>query len=141
MAGAGQRRLHRGAGREPAGVGNGHRWNRNNRYTEAGDLAAACAVNVTTKFGGDQPCYIPVLDTVKCPKREAFASEEAFFRTLFHEYSHASGSASRLHRDQSQGFGGQLYAAEELVAESGAAFVMADLGLPYTSQHAAYLKS
>ena len=43
--------------------------------------------------------------------------------------THWTGHTSRLARDLTGRFGGQAYAAEELVAELGAAFALAALGL------------
>ncbi|MCJ2105816.1 zincin-like metallopeptidase domain-containing protein [Methylobacterium sp. E-041] len=53
---------------------------------------------------------------------------------------HWTGAPHRLDRDLTGRFGGRAYAAEELVAELGAAFVLADLGLARTPHpdHAAY---
>jgi antirestriction protein ArdC len=62
---------------------------------------------------------------------------------LAHELTHWSGSESRLARDLSGRFGSESYAAEELVAELGAAFTMAKLGLSLEPRpdHAAYVAS
>lgn len=110
------------------------------RMVKAKAVADACAKSVLTAFGsGNCACYVPMLDQVHMPAREAFKSAEDLYATLFHEYSHASGHGLRLNRDQMNAFGEEKYAKEELVAESGAAFVMASLGLPYRSQHASYL--
>ena len=48
-----------------------------------------------------------------------------------HELSHWTGHESRLNRlDKLARFGDKSYAAEELVAELGAAFLTASLGIP-----------
>uniref|UniRef100_B0T6S2 Antirestriction protein-like protein n=1 Tax=Caulobacter sp. (strain K31) TaxID=366602 RepID=B0T6S2_CAUSK len=54
---------------------------------------------------------------------------------------HWTGHGSRLARDQSGVRGGKAYAREELVAEMGAAFVCASLGIVPTVRHADYLGS
>ena len=68
---------------------------------------------------------------------------EAFYSTLCHELTHWSGVDTRLARDLSGRFGDAAYAMEELVAELGAAFLCADLGItPEPRQdHACYLSS
>lgn len=60
---------------------------------------------------------------------------------LFHELTHYSGAPARLNRDLSGRFGDQAYAMEELVAELGAAYLCADLGVTNTprADHAAYV--
>ena len=58
-----------------------------------------------------------------------------------HEMTHASGHKSRLDRNLSGRFGDEAYAMEELIAELGAAFLCAEVGiLPATRKdHAHYL--
>jgi antirestriction protein ArdC len=60
-----------------------------------------------------------------------------------HELTHWSGAESRLNRDMSGRFKTAAYAAEELIAEMGAAFLCADLGITpdIREDHAAYLQS
>lgn len=102
-------------------------------------VASACNEQVGTRFGDyDSPCYLPAFDAVRMPWRHCFASEDAFFAALWHEYAHAS--KRRLKRQPPAGFDRRLsYAWEEVVAESAAAFVGATLGVEYQPQHAAYL--
>src|SRR5207237_1524407 len=64
--------------------------------------------------------------------------------TIAHETTHWTRHPSRLNRDVGrQRFGDAGYAMEELVAEIGAAFLCADLGItPETREdHAAYIAS
>jgi antirestriction protein ArdC len=58
-----------------------------------------------------------------------FRTGEGYYATLAHEAAHWTGHPSRLARDLAGRFGSGAYAAEELVAELGAAFVLAALGL------------
>jgi len=69
--------------------------------------------------------------------------QEAFYSTIFHELTHATGHKSRLDRDMSGRFGDAGYAYEELVAELGAAFCCARLGITNEPRldHAQYIKS
>ena len=65
------------------------------------------------------------------PIKEAFASPASYYSTALHELSHWTGHESRLNRlDKLARFGDKSYAAEELVAELGAAFLTARLDIP-----------
>jgi len=77
---------------------------------------------------GSRACYIPVIDKVEMPNKQAFKSESAYYSTLFHELTHSTGHQSRLDRKgitETQGYGAESYAKEELIAEMGAAFLCA----------------
>ena len=91
--------------------------------------------------GGDRACYIPSRDEIHMPNRETFINPEAFYSTACHEMCHSSGHRSRLDRNLSGRFGDEAYAMEELIAELGAAFLCAEVGiLPATREdHAHYL--
>ena len=91
--------------------------------------------------GGHQACYIPSRDEIHMPARATFINPEAFYSVACHEMTHATGHKSRLDRDLSGRFGGESYAMEELIAELGAAFLAAEIGiLPQTREdHAHYL--
>ena len=91
-------------------------------------------------------------DFVSVFDRSAAGSLNTFVRVLLHEEVHATGHRSRLARDMSGDKRSKAYAWEELVAELGAAFLAAELGLPrmseegglevdHAAQHAAYLSS
>jgi len=59
------------------------------------------------------------------PNRERFETVNAYFQTLFHELTHATGHVSRLNRPtltETGRFGSNPYCKEELVAEMGVAF-------------------
>ncbi len=99
-------------------------------------------------FSIDQACYYPLADRIEMPHRLTFEGDEAFVRTLLHEMCHSAGHASALGRNMSGRFGSEAYAMEELVAELGAMFASADLGLGGTQpdprhheQHVAYIQS
>ena len=93
--------------------------------------------------GGPSACYIPSRDEIHMPARATFVSPEAFYSVAYHEMTHATGHKSRLDRQFSTRFGDEAYAMEELVAELGAAFLCAEVGiLPTTREdHAHYLAS
>lgn len=82
--------------------------------------------------GGDRAYYTPATDTIHLPKVESFHTPQGFAETATHELTHSTGHPSRLNREGVAGFdhfGSDQYAREELVAEFGAAFVMAELGI------------
>jgi len=96
------------------------------------------------RFAGNQAFYHPGLDFVQVPVYERFTSLEGYASTLGHEFIHWTRHASRLNRSFNQNrFGDDGYAMEELVAEMGAAFLMAYLGVTVEPRedHAAYLQS
>jgi antirestriction protein ArdC len=63
------------------------------------------------------------------------------YATLVHELTHWTGAKHRLDREFGKRFGDQAYAAEELVAEIGAAFLCAELPITQETRpdHAQYL--
>lgn len=90
---------------------------------------------------GTMACYLPLTDRIELPHEDRFTSPEAYYATAAHELVHWSGHKDRLNRDLTGRFGDDRYAAEELVAELGAAMVCAGLGIgsPAREDHAAYL--
>lgn len=94
------------------------------------------------KHGGDRACYIPSLDEIHMPNRDTFhTGAEGYYGTIFHELTHWTGHEKRLNRLGHATFGSPTYAAEELVAELGAAFLSHRAGVPMVSQSSAYLQS
>lgn len=89
------------------------------------------AVGADIRFGGDQAYYAPAPDYVQLPFETAFPDIVDFYATEGHELVHWTGHPSRLDRHfrGKGGDGREAYAREELVAELGAAFLCADLGL------------
>jgi antirestriction protein ArdC len=59
----------------------------------------------------------------------------------FHELGHWSGHKSRLDRDLKNRFGSRDYAAEEVIAELGAAFLCAEFGFDGDLRSAGYIAS
>lgn len=99
----------------------------------------------TIRHGGNRAFYAPSLDFVQLPPFEAFKDPESYYGTQTHELVHWTGHKSRLDRNFENGhrFGSEGYAFEELVAELGAAFLCAELGITPEPRedHAAYLAS
>ena len=99
------------------------------------------ATGATIRHGGNKAFYAPAPDCVQMPPRESFRDAESYCATLVHELTHWTSHPSRLARELGKRFGDQAYAAEELIAEMGAAFLCADLGITpeVRDDHAAYL--
>jgi len=107
------------------------------RYQQAEALFVRHAVDV--KHGGDQAFFSPGLDFIQMPRLDAFESEEHYWGVKLHELTHWSGHKSRLDRDLSGRFRSEAYAAEELVAEMGSAFLCAQLGIEGHLRHPEYI--
>ena len=89
--------------------------------------------------------YMPKADIINMPRMKSFKASEEYYATLFHELIHSTGHSSRLNRDeimQSDGFGNDKYALEELVAELGSCYLRSLCGLDINdmSQNASYIK-
>lgn len=98
-------------------------------------------LDADVRHGGSQAYYRPSDDHIQMPAFETFEAGTAYYSTLAHEHVHWTGAKSRLDRDLSGRFKTAAYAAEELVAELGAAFCMARLGLSTEprADHAQYI--
>ncbi len=101
------------------------------------------ALGADIRHGGYRACYVPKIDQIQMPRFEIFKSAIAYYSTLSHESTHWTGAPQRLNRQLSTRFGEEAYAAEELIAELGAAFLCADLGLSNEPrpENAAYVAS
>lgn len=107
------------------------------------------ATSARVEHGGSRACYVPSLDLIRMPDRKAFnwtatsSATEAYYSTLFHELVHWTAPTHRCGRDMSGRFGSNAYAVEELVAELGAAFLCADIGISASPRvdHADYIAS
>jgi antirestriction protein ArdC len=99
------------------------------------------ATGATFRHSGNMAYYAPGPDLIQLPPPEAFNDAESYAATKAHELTHWTAHPSRLARVLSKRFGDNAYAAEELIAELGAAFLCADLGITPEPRddHAAYL--
>lgn len=111
------------------------------RISEADAFFSALGADI--RHGGAKAFYRPSTDHIQMPPFDVFRDPIAYYSTLAHEATHWTGAKSRLDRDLSGRFGNESYAAEELVAELGAAFLAADLGLSVDArpENAAYVQS
>lgn len=102
--------------------------------------AFIAATGALIAYGDYGPSYSPKPDLIRCPYRYRFETAGDYYATLTHELTHWTAHPTRLGRDLSGRFGDADYAAEELIAELGSAFLCADLGVQGTLQeHASYL--
>ncbi|MFJ5481751.1 ArdC family protein [Pectobacterium actinidiae] len=90
---------------------------------------------------GQNACFASSTDEIRLPERYLFADAANFYATGLHELVHWSGAKSRLNREMKGRFGSEGYAFEELIAELGSAFLMADLGIVGEVQHESYIAS
>jgi antirestriction protein ArdC len=99
------------------------------------------ATGATIQRCGNHAFYAPAIDVIRLPALEAFKDRESYAATKAHELTHWTSHPTRLDRVLGKRFGDQAYAAEELIAELGAAFLCADLGVTPEPRedHAAYL--
>ncbi len=99
------------------------------------------AIGADIRQGGNKAFYSPATDHIQMPPFAAFPDPVAYYATLAHEATHYTSHASRCARDLKGRFGSEAYAAEELIAELGAAFLCADLALASEPRpdHAAYV--
>ena len=91
--------------------------------------------------GHGEAYYVPSRDFISMPAFAGFKGADHFYNVAFHELTHWTGHKSRLDRDLKNRFGSQSYAAEELVAELGAAFLCAEFGFDGDVRSAAYIAS
>jgi len=111
--------------------------------------AFVSATGARVRYGFHMARYRRDLDDIEMPSSAWFTGSatsspvQTFYATLLHELTHWSGAPHRLGREFGKRFGDQAYAMEELVAELGAAFLCAALGIANEPRpdHAAYLSS
>ena len=111
------------------------------RIDQAEEFFAALGAEI--RNGGDRAFFSPTTDRIQMPLFEVFKDPAAYYAVLAHEATHWTGAKDRLNRQLGDRFHDEAYAAEELVAELGAAFICAELGLANEPRpdHAAYVAS
>lgn len=97
------------------------------------------------RFGGTLAFYHLTRDYVNMPKMSRFKDAESYYGVLFHELNHSTAHAGRLNRptiSQMGGYGSENYSIEELVAELGACYLCAYVGIEkYIKNNASYIQS
>ena len=102
------------------------------------------ATGADIRHGGNQAYYAIGEDRVQLPPFESFRDAESYYATMAHEVTHWTRHPKRLDRSFGRkSWGDEGYAQEELVAELGAAFLCADLGITpeVRDDHVAYIES
>lgn len=100
---------------------------------------ASSRANIT--YGSNQAFYSPSHDRIEVPAIGQYNDPLDHYATVCHELTHWTSAAHRLNRQLGERFGDDACAAEELVAELGAAFTTARLGITNTprADHVNYL--
>ena len=97
---------------------------------------------VTVNHGGEEAYYHTGTDEIHFPDIKSFKDTESYYAVMAHELTHWTMAKSRLNRDRDATSKASI-AKEELIAELGAAFICAELGLKTIERtdHAAYIQS
>jgi antirestriction protein ArdC len=103
----------------------------------AEDFLRSTAADI--REGHGEAFYVPSRDFISMPAFEAFKGADHFYNVAFHELTHWTAHKSRLDRDLKNRFGSRNYAAEELIAELGAAFLCAEFGFDGDVRNAGYI--
>jgi antirestriction protein ArdC len=110
------------------------------RVAQAESFVGNTGANIS--HGGNQAFFMPSQDRIQLPPFAAFRDAESYYATLLHELTHWTHGTGRLVREFGRRrWGDEGYAAEELVAELGAAFLCADLQIAIEprADHASYI--
>jgi antirestriction protein ArdC len=101
------------------------------------------SIGATVRHGGNRAYYAADSDHIQMPPFQAFGENIGYYSTLAHEHTHWTANPHRCDRQLGKRFGDNAYAAEELIAELGAAFTCAHLGLSTEprADHAQYINS
>ncbi len=97
-------------------------------------------------MNANEAYYNAIEDYINMPDIKQFNNPEEYYVTLFHEMVHSTGHKSRLSRKgiiEPNKFGSVPYSEEEIIAEMGAAFLSAEVGINYDAvveNNAAYLQ-
>jgi len=103
-----------------------------NTIIEAENVLQSFTDKPQIEFSGDKAFYNSTTDCIRVPQLNKFENPELYYSTLFHELAHSTGHSSRLNRKtitECDGFGGQQYSKEELIAEIGAAMLCGAVGI------------
>jgi antirestriction protein ArdC len=93
------------------------------------------------RHGGNRAFYSPSEDLIQLPPEAWFDEPDSYYAIALHELVHWTGHPLRLDRVLGRRHGIEAYAYEELVAEMGAAFLCARVGIPARLEHASYIDS
>ncbi|CNI08152.1 antirestriction protein [Yersinia kristensenii] len=108
-------------------------------FPQVETLMQQCGATITER--GQAAYFRPSTDEIVLPERHLFDDAANFYATALHELVHWTGGKGRLNREMKGRFGSEGYAFEELIAELGSAFLMADFGVVGDVQHESYIAS
>ena len=119
------------------------------RIALALEFVTRAGANIEILAGSARAYYSSTIDKIVVPAASDFIGTststpvEAFAGVVLHELIHWTGHSKRLARTFGASHGDANYAKEELVAELGATFLCADLGISTEprADHAQYLAS
>jgi antirestriction protein ArdC len=97
------------------------------------------ATGADIREGHGEAYYVPGRDFIAMPAFAGCKGADHFYNVAFHELTHWTAHRSRLDRDLKNRFGSRQYAAEELIAELGAAFLCAEFGFDGDVRNAGYI--
>jgi len=95
------------------------------------------STGASVRHGESRAYYATSGDYINLPAFEAFTGADEYYSTAFHELTHWTGAEHRLNRTFGKRFADSTYAAEELVAELGSAFLCAEFGFDSTLDNSA----
>ena len=113
--------------------------NPDTRDTIADEFLASTKADI--REGSGEAYFAAGADFISTPAFEAFKGADHFYNVAFHELTHWTGHKARLDRDLKGRFGQAAYAAEELIAELGAAFLAAEFSFDGDVRHAGYIET
>jgi antirestriction protein ArdC len=113
--------------------------NPDTRDALADEFLATTRADIREGYG--EAYFVPSQDFISLPAFAAFKGADHFYNVAFHELTHWTGHKARLDRSLSGRFGERAYAAEELIAELGAAFLAAEFGFDGDVRHAGYIET
>jgi antirestriction protein ArdC len=113
--------------------------NPDTRDTIADEFLASIGVDI--REGQGEAYYAPGQDFISLPAFGAFRGADHFYNVAFHELAHWTGHKARLDRELKGRLGQAAYAAEELIAELGAAFLAAEFSFDGDVRHAGYIET
>jgi antirestriction protein ArdC len=114
--------------------------NPHQRDVSIDEFIAATGASILGNYSADKAYYSHGSDCIVLPRFEMFRGKPEYYATIFHELIHWTGHVSRLDRQLEPRFGHISQAAEELIAELGAAFLCAEFSIDGFIPHAAYIE-
>lgn len=99
--------------------------------------------NIEVKHSDNRASYSLTNDYISVPSINQFNNSKEYYQTLSHEVIHSTGAKNRLDRDiKGVSFDKDSYSKEELIAELGALFLLADCEIDVNIKNSAsYIKN